>query len=195
MNINKIIKIILSIRDILLNTKDKWLKIESSKILSSRIYLEYALPIYIFSAMLSFIGAYFNSYTWYFCILKMISVFTSLSLGVFMSATLIQYIAPKKLKSKHKTQYFKLVIYSVTILAIFKGIGNLFPPFSFFKQITLLGELYFIRIFWLGIEPMLQLKENKKISFLIISCLIISVSIMMTEKIINMIFNIPILSI
>lgn len=195
MNLKKIASLILSSRDIIFSSTQKWKRIDSSNKTSLEIYIQFGIPIYIFSSLLSFTGAFINSYPWNYAILKMISVFLALSLGVFFSACLIQYISPKRLNTKHKTQYFKLVIYSVTVLALLKGLANLFPEFSFLKQIINLGELYFIRIFWLGLEPMLNLDNSKKISFTIISALIIAVSIMMIEKIFNMIFNIPILSI
>ncbi|MFA8432954.1 MAG: YIP1 family protein [Marinifilaceae bacterium] len=182
-------------RSIILNPKAEWDIIAQKEQNKKELYLNYALPLISICSLLAFSGILINYSDLTHALSQMLIVFLSLSGGLFLAATIIKELAPNFNGSKNENRNFMLVIYAASIFCIFHSAANMFSLFSFFRQLFLLVELYFIRLFWLGISPLLQMPENKKAGFTLISALIILIIPLILERMLSILFNVPIVSI
>ncbi|MEA3317531.1 MAG: Yip1 family protein, partial [Bacteroidota bacterium] len=98
-----------------------------------------------------------------------IAYFISAVGGIYISAIVINELAPNFGSEKNLDKAFKLVIYASTASLLATIVASLHPLLSF---VGLFG-LYSIYIFWLGIGPMMKTPKDKKLGFVVISALII----------------------
>lgn len=167
------IEIIQRAKNILISPVEEWKVIKEESTDKSGVIRNYALPFTLLLAITSFFGIFlFRNYvTLSIMVIRAVVTFLSAFLSIYISAYLINELAPGFDSKKDLNSSFKLVIYSYTALFASHAIANLLLPLFF---IAIFG-IYSAYIIWTGLGPMMETSDDKKVVFGIISSLIILV--------------------
>jgi hypothetical protein len=177
---------------LLIDPKKEWDLIAQEINTVKSIFISFAFPVIAVCSLLSFAGSLIHTGSLSIGISQLAVSFLSLNLAFFVAGKLIKLLTPNfQLEIKSETIY-QLIIYSGSIFCLFHGLAKLFPTYSFLNQICLVFELYFIRILWLGISPLLLISENKKPGFTIMASLLILVLPLIFERMFSIIFKLPV---
>lgn len=177
---------------LLIDPKKEWNLITQEVDTAKSIFISFAFPVIAICSLLSFAGGFIYTGSLSIGISQLAVSFLSLHLAFFVAGKLIKLLAPNfQLEIKYETIY-QLIIYSGSIFCLFHCLAKLFPTYSFLNQICLVFELYFIRILWLGISPLLPISENKKPGFTIMASLLILVLPLIFERMFSIIFKLPV---
>jgi len=164
-------------KNIIVNPLEEWHLIKDETSEKNELIRNYAIPLISLCAIASIIGNVIFSFHYGFSIayviITAIIVFIVAFFGMYISAIIINELAPGFNSKQDINSAFKLVIYSYTAFYIAYAIANLFPPLSF---ISILG-LYGFYLLWTGATPILNTPEDKKAGFVIVSALIIIIVI------------------
>jgi len=167
------IEIIQRAKNILIRPVEEWKVIKEESTDKSGVIRNYALPFTLLLAITCFFGIFlFRNYvTLSIMVIRAVVTFLSAFLSIYISAYLINELAPSFDSKKDLNSSFKLVIYSYTALFASHAIANLLLPLFF---VVIFG-IYSAYIIWTGLEPMMETSDDKKVVFGIISSLIILV--------------------
>jgi hypothetical protein len=91
--------------------------------------------------------------------------------GAFVSAIVIEKLAPTFKSSGSTVDALKLVVYASTPMWI-AGVLNLVPPLA---VLTLLAALYAIYVFYLGLPVLMKTPSDQVIPYMIVSAVVIIV--------------------
>jgi hypothetical protein len=177
---------------LLLDPKKEWETIAQEVNTVKSIFINFAFPIIAICSLLSFTGSLIHTGSLRISISQLAVSFLSLYLAFFAAGKMIKLLAPNfRLEIKYLTIY-QLIIYSGSIFCLFHGLAKLFTSDSLLNQISLVFELYFIRVLWLGLSPLLTISENKKPGFIITASLLILVLPLIFERMFSIIFRLPV---
>lgn len=159
------------VKEIIINPVQAWENIKHDTDDKQEILLKFALPLIVLGSVTTFIGSasFGLGHSTYIGFMSAIAYFISSVAGIYISAIVINELAQNFGSEKNLNNSFKLVIYSSSASFLATIISSLHPMLSF---VGLFG-LYSIYIFWLGVKPMMNTPEDKKLGFVVISALII----------------------
>jgi len=89
--------------------------------------------------------------------------------GIYVAALVIDWLAPKFQSEKSIIQALKLVAYSMTPAWI-AGVLLLIPALGI---LAIIGGLYGIYLFYLGMTPMMKTPADKVIPYMVVSALVV----------------------
>ncbi len=169
MDLNAIIKRTVNI---LVRPVEEWQEIEKENTTKGVVFTGYALPYIIVIALASAIGSLIFSLGFfsipYVIATTVVSVIVPVA-GIFISAYIINALAPGFGSTPNIGNAFKLVIYSYTASFLVSIVTGLLPVLIFIS----IAGLYSIYILWVGFVPMMKTPEDKKVAYAIVSILII----------------------
>ena len=84
--------------------------------------------------------------------------------GLYLSAMLIEWLAPKFEGGGSRAEALKLAAYSATPVYL-AGALNIFPIIGFLASFV--AAVYSIYVFYLGITPTVRVAENKRVVFIL----------------------------
>ncbi len=158
--------------NIIVKPVDEWQVIKNEASDKKQVIMNYALPVIAVVAIASLIGGFiFTRFSVSYQILIAVRAFIVPFAGLYISAILINELAPSFGSKKDINAAFKLVIYSFTASFLASIVTGLIPLLFF---VGIFG-LYSIYLLWVGITPMMETPENKKVGYVIVSALIIIV--------------------
>ncbi len=159
------------VKEIITNPVQAWENIKHDTDDKQEILIKFALPLIVLGSFTTFIGSasFGLGHSTYIGFMSAIAYFISCIAGIYISAVVINELAPNFGSEKDLDKAFKLVIYSSSASFLATIVSSLHPMLSF---VGLFG-LYSIYIFWLGVKPMMNTPEDKKLGFVVISALII----------------------
>jgi len=160
-------------KNFIVSPAEEWQVIKDEQASRSGVVRNYLLPFISLLAITTFLGLLlFRNYVT-ISIMILVTVVTSLGafLSIYISATIINELAPKFDSKKDFTSTFKLVTYSYTAVLIAHSFASLLLPLFF---IVIFG-LYSIYILWMGLGPMMETTGENRLIFGIICSLTILV--------------------
>ncbi|MDA3781091.1 MAG: Yip1 family protein [Bacteroidales bacterium] len=159
------------VKDVIINPAQAWEDIKFDTEDKKEPLLKFAIPLIILGSFSTFIGSasFGLGHSAYIGFMSAIAYFISCIAGIYISAIVINELAMNFGSEKNLDKAFKLVIYSSSASFLATIVSSLHPMLSFVG----LFALYSIYIFWLGVKPMMNTPEDKKLSFVVISALII----------------------
>lgn len=168
MDFNKLIE---RAKGIIISPATEWEKINTETDDNNSIVINFAVPLITLAAITTLIGSmFFNkqfSPSISYSIVSAIITF-GISIGsIYLSALIINEIAPSFGTTKNLNNMFKLVVYSSTPAYLAAIIANLHVSLGL---IGLFG-LYSVYLFWLGVSQIIKVPEEKKVGFVIVSFL------------------------
>jgi hypothetical protein len=171
MDLNKIYN---RVKNIIVKPDDEWLIIKAETEDKNEVIRNYALPLLGLIAISSLIGSAItkmplgNSFLSVF--VTAIIVFVVQFLVMYLSAFIINELAPSFGSKKNINSAFRLVIYASTASYVASIFSGLIPMLAVLFGIF---GLYSIYLFWTGLTAMMETPENKKVAYIIVSFLII----------------------
>lgn len=174
------------VKNILFTPKTEWDIISEEETTIGQVVSTYIIPLAIVSAAASFIGYGFIGVRtfWGFKQVGMmwgmnhaVIFFVTSLIGVYVSAYIINMLAPSFGSEKNLGKASQLVAYSYTP-ALIGGIFNILPMLG---TIGALLGLYGIYLMYLGMPKLMNTPEDKVVVYILVSILImIVVSVLLT---------------
>jgi hypothetical protein len=166
---------------ILTDPKGEWPVIEAEATTTETLYRSYIAPLAAIPAIAAFIGYSIVGVTLPFVgyyrqgilsgIAGMVVSWVLALAGVYVAALIINKLAPTFESTPNDMQALKLVAYANTAAWI-AGVFNVIPALS---VLALLGGLYSIYLFYVGVPVMMKTPESKVIPYMVVSVLVMIV--------------------
>ena len=181
-------KLIERVKSILLNPKETWEIIKSEETTQMSIIKKYLLILAAIPSIESFIGQVIIGTTIPHVVHYQIPFFTGLIwailqyvlliAGIYISAIVVNSLAPSFGGTKNDIAAFKLVAYAYTAPLV-AGVLDLVTTFS---VIAFLLSLYGIYIFYLGLPVMMENPKKKTMSYTVVAVLVIIIVLVIIKR-------------
>ena len=165
-------------KNILLKPKEEWDVISKEQTSVNQLVTGYLLILAAVPAIATFIRYAFFGYSIPFVghvsasltwgIRQAVVSYLGMVGGVFLSAFIIDILAPGFSSEKNYNRAFQLVVFSYTASFI-AGIFNLIPGLSVLSVVGLYG-LYLL---YIGLKPMMKTPDEKVTAYFVVSLLVI----------------------
>jgi len=160
--------------NIITKPQQEWTVIATEQTDNTKLTMGYILPLVLIPAIavvLSYgligVGYGYLRHSWSWGIGAGISTIVSSFMGVFITAIIVNALAPNFGSQKNFGRALQLVAYSMTPMWI-AGILNIFPVLSI---LVFLVGLYGIYLMYLGMPHTMQTPKDKLIGYLVVSIL------------------------
>ncbi|HJX72395.1 MAG TPA: Yip1 family protein [Bacteroidales bacterium] len=189
------------VKGIILNPKTEWNAIQQEQTSSTDLLIKYLIPLVLIPVIASFIGfgligrnmpivGHIGSVS--FGIRYAILMLVNMILGVYLTAFIIDVLAPAFSAVRNYNNAFRLVVYSYTPMLV-AGVLYILPALSI---LVFIASIYGLYILYLGLKPMMQVPEDKVTVYFIVSLLVLIavyfiLSIILSAIIIRPAFSIP----
>ena len=189
------------VKGIILNPKNEWNTIQQEQTSSATVLTSYLIPLVLIPVVASFIGygligrnmpiiGHVSSMS--FGIRYAILMLVNMVAGVYLTAFVIDALAPSFSATKNYNNAFRLVVYSYTPMLV-AGIFYILPALSF---IAFIASIYGLYILYVGLKPMMQVTEEKVTVYFIVSLIVliavyIILSMILSAIIIRPFYSIP----
>lgn len=156
------------VRNILLVPKTEWMIIQTERTPLKSMLLNYVLPLSLIPAAVSLLSALFWTNIGYGIMSAIITVIGAI-LSFFVATYVTDALAPNFASTKDLDKSAQLVGYSYTasavasILVIIPFIGVLF---------AFLGFIYSVYLMYLGIVPLKNTPEDKRVTYVVVVLLV-----------------------
>ena len=179
-------------KSILLSPKTEWTVIETEKTDVKTLTLNYLLPLALIPAIAGFIGfgligqnvlgMHIGSagYGLRYAIVSLVSTIG----GAFLTAYIIDLLAPSFGSEKNFLQSFKLVVYSYTPMMV-AGVFLIIPALGI---LATLAGLYGLYLLYIGLQPMKKTPDDKKTTYFVVSLIVVIIGSVVLSAILSSIF-------
>jgi hypothetical protein len=160
-------------KSIILKPKEEWAVIEQENTSVAALTVSYLFPLALIPAIAAFIGygvigvAFFGPVlSW--GVKQAVVSFLSTIIGAYISATIINILAPNFGSTKDFSKAFQLVVYAYTP-AMIAGAFNAIPILS----ILAIVGLYGLYLLYIGLKPMMKTPDDKVTVYFVVSLVVI----------------------
>ena len=155
------------IKEIILNPKRFWSAKKDDQESLSEIWWSFFIPLLLALSVAVFTGEFFKRSDFFveYPVLKALKITVLYVLQYLISAFLTNELIKTFGGSKNMVLVRKLVIFSMTPLLLVSLVTGLFP---FLYVMDILG-IYSLYIFWIGAKELIDIPENKKNSYVLIT--------------------------
>lgn len=162
--------IISRVQLVIFHPKEFWKAQKEEEIGVTGLFFGFLFPLILAASILVFLGEFFRSAHFYigFAVLKALREFVFFTLQFFVSVFFTNELMKTFGGEKNIGLARKLVAYSMTPFVIISMLTGLI---QYFYLLDILG-LYSFYIFWIGGKELLDLPEQKRDSYLIITILV-----------------------
>ena len=179
-------------KSILLSPKTEWTVIEPEQTDVKTLTLNYLLPLALIPAIAGFIGfgligqnvlgMHIGSagYGLRYAIVSLVSTIG----GAFLTAYIIDLLAPSFGSEKNFLQSFKLVVYSYTPMMV-AGVFLIIPALGI---LATLAGLYGLYLLYIGLQPMKKTPDDKKTTYFVVSLIVVIIGSVVLSAILSSIF-------
>ncbi|MBN2611227.1 MAG: YIP1 family protein [Bacteroidales bacterium] len=165
------------VKGIILNPKTEWNTIQQEKTSSTDLLVKYLIPLALIPTIAGFIGygligrnmpfaGHFASVS--YGIKYAIIMFINLLISAYVTAFVIDSLAPTFSAVKNFDKAFSLVVYSLTPMMV-AGVLYIYPPLAL---LVMLASLYGLYILYIGLKPMMQAPDDKVTVYFIVSLIV-----------------------
>ncbi len=185
MNINFILN---RAKNIIISPVKEWQIIKEENIENDRLITNYAIPFVILSSI-SILISNINTVGFSKAILNASVSFVLIIVSLYLSAMILNEIAPFFNTKKNINAVYKLVVYSSTPSFIISIIVNLDYKFMLFSLLS----LYSVYLYWTGIQPLLETPEKNKVHYIVVSILLMfSIKMILASIVLALVYKIQI---
>ena len=182
-------EIVNRVKQILISPKTEWPIIDGENDSHITVLTKYVLLLAAIPAVAAFIGSGLIGYSVFghhFASVSMgirqaIVQYISMVGGVYLTAFVIDLLAPNFGSQKNFDKAFSLVAYSFTP-AFVGGIFLFYIPLTI---ISSLASLYGLYLLYIGLTPMMKTSEEKRTSYFIVSLLVMLVGLFIVSTILG----------
>ena len=158
--------------NIIIKPDDEWQVILKENTNKKKAVFGFAILYIVVIALATALGNYLFSLGFFsisYIILSFVIALVVPFLVIFISAYIINVLAPSFKSTPNIDRAFNLVIYSYTASFLASILTGLFPMLTYLG----IAGLYSFYVFWTGFTPMMNTPADKKAGYVIISILII----------------------
>jgi hypothetical protein len=170
-------------KNILIKPKDEWTIIDQEQTTVKELLTSYLLPLSLISAVAAFIGYGFltpyASFTW--GIKYAVINFIIMVAGVYISAFVIDMLAPNFGATKDFRKAIQLVTYTYTPILV-AGVLYLIPSLG---TLVFIAGIYSLYLLYLGLTPLMKAPEDKAMTYFILSLVVLIVVLLVLSKILT----------
>ncbi len=186
-------KIIERVKGIILSPKSEWEVISGENLTVAEMFGSFLFPLALIPAIASFIGygligmdIPFAGHVGSFGLgIKQAAIqLISIIAGVFISAFVINALAPNFNAVKNFNKAFELVCYSYSPMMVF-GLLLILPSLGI---IVLIASVYGLYLLYIGLKPMMGVSEEKVTGYFVVSLIVIVVVSIVLSAILSRIF-------
>jgi hypothetical protein len=185
-------------KNIILKPKDEWTVIDQEDTSVASLITTYLFPLALIPAIAAFIGygvigvAFFGPILNWGIKMAIIS-FISTMVGVYISAMIIDILAPNFGSTKDFRKSMQLVVYAYTPVML----AGVFQAIPVLGVLAIVG-LYGLYLLYIGIKPMMKTPEDKVTVYFVISLVVIIavtfiISTIMTIILIGKTYSMPVM--
>jgi len=160
-------------KNIIINPRTEWENIVVEDPSPKNTMQEYAVPFLVAVAIASLVGDFlFKTRIGYgpgFILGMAVLSFGMILLTLYLSAIVVNEMAPSFQSEKNQNKAFQLVVFSYTPAFIASIVANLFPQVAFINILSLYG----IYLFWEGIGICMKTPAKNKTAYALVSILLI----------------------
>ena len=160
-------------KNIILKPKDEWTVIDQEETSVATLVATYLFPLAIIPAIASFIGygvigvSFFGPIFSWGIKMAIISFITTI-IGVYISAMIIDMLAPNFGSIKDFRKSFQLVVYAYTPVML----AGAFMAIPALGILGIVG-LYGLYLLYVGVKPMMKTPDDKVTVYFVVSLLVI----------------------
>ena len=166
------------VKGIILNPKNEWNAIQQEQTSSTELLKNYMIPLVIIPVVASIIGygiigrnlpyvGHVGSFS--IGLRHAILMLVNMIAGVYLTAFVIDALAPSFSATRNYNNAFRLVVYSYTPMLV-AGVFYILPVLS---VIVLFASIYGLYILYIGLKPMMQVPEEKITVYFIVSLIVL----------------------
>ena len=167
--------------NILTKPKEEWPVIAAEQTSVTALYTGYIMPLAAIPAVCMFLGfsvlgaamPFLRALGFgpaYWLMHAIVSYVLGL-VGVYLTALVIERLAPSFQSEPSFLQALKLVAYALTAIWV-AGVFSLIPPLA---VLGMLAGLYGIYLFYLGVTPLMKTPQEKVIPYMVVAAIVIIV--------------------
>ena len=163
-------------KNIIMTPKTEWAVIASEEPNANAIYTGYVLPFLVVNAACAFIGhafiwgsGHYGDFAMRWGIYNAMLTLIGGSLGVWLTAMVVNALAPSFGSEKNMGRAMQLVAYSYTPAWV-GGLLMIFPPLGWIGSLFGLYGLYLI---YLGLPHVMKTPADKVVTYMVISILVL----------------------
>ena len=175
-------------KGIILKPKEEWAAISQESNSINTVLVNYLIPLALIPAIASIIGYGLIGYGPFssinYGLMRAISSFVLMIGGAFLSAFIIDLLAPSFGGEKNFERAFALVVFTYTPQMV-AGVLYIFPPLA---VLVGLAGLYGLYILYVGLQPMMKNPQDKTAVYFIVSLVVIIVVYFALSAILGSIF-------
>lgn len=187
-----LMNLVTRVKNMLVSPKTEWEVIAAEQPNANQIITGFVVPLTLIGALAAFIGYGFIgssilgvrivSISWgiYYAIVKLLLGI----LSVYITAFVVDALAPSFESEKHQGRSMQLVAYGSTP-ALVAAFFTLLPPVA--GVVTLIGGIYSIYLWYLGLGPIKKTPEDKKVIYLVVIFIAMLVVYLIISYIISLI--------
>ena len=167
------------VKNILVSPKTEWQTIEAENTPYMKVFIPFVVLLALIPALAALIGygvigysafgVHVASFEW--GIRHAIIQYITLTGGVFVTAFVIDMLAPTFGATKNFNNAFALVAYSYTPMFV-AGVFYILPSLSL---IASLGGLYGLYLLYIGLQPMMKVPNEKQTTYFVVSLITMAV--------------------
>jgi hypothetical protein len=164
-------KLIDRAKNIIMTPKTEWAVIASEEPNGQSIFMSYALPLILASAAAAFIGhalfwgGHYGAYSFKWGLYFALQIVIMGAIGVWLTAAVINALAPSFSSEKSMGRAMQLVIYSMTPAWI-GGLLMIFPPIG---VIGMIFGIYGLYLMYLGLPHTMKTPQDKSVPYIVVS--------------------------
>ena len=169
-------EIINRVKNILTTPKTEWPIIEEENDPHVKVFTTYVVPLALIPAVAaligyglighSFLGVHVGSIGW--GLRWAIKLYVTMLAGTYITAFVIDALAPNFGTQKDLNRAFSLVAYAYTPMFI-AGVFYILPSLAW---IAGLGGLYGLYLLYIGLQPMMKVSDDKQTSYFVVSLVV-----------------------
>ena len=167
-------RLIKRIINLLLFPAKEWKAIAEENNSRKTVYLRFVIPLLCVMAITTIIGTWLGTsrelYSAGYVICRILTLWVSISVGLYISAFLITEIMAREIETKEHNRNFALLAYSSAAAYLVIIIVSMFP---FFKVFLVLS-FYACYLYWVGIPQIVQVEGQKRMVYGMSSFIIIA---------------------
>lgn len=175
-------------KGIILKPKEEWEKISQENTPNTTILTTYLIPLALIPAIASLIGYGLIGYGPFsslpFGVKQAVIMLVTLIGGAYLTAFIIDTLAPSFGAEKNYNRAFALVVFAYTPQMVV-GIFYILPALG---VLALLAGLYGLYVLYLGIKPMMKAPDEKVTVYFIVSLVVVIVVYFVLSAILTSIF-------
>lgn len=164
---------------VLTDPKSEWPVIAAEATTTEKLYSSYIAPLAAIPVIANFIGSSIIGISLPFIgtyrvgiIRGLVSAFVTYVISlvlVYVAAMIIDKLAPKFDSIPNQIQALKLVAYSYTA----SWVAGVFMVIPLLSPLAILGGLYSIYLFYIGLPVMMKTPESKVVPYMVVSALVV----------------------